>query len=218
MNVLRVEADESAAKVEELTTKVKSLEHDNMAKEQEITSLSHKNQVLEQELEKIESSLKDAKASAEQSAQHDTHNESLTRRLQVLETEVEKADAELKSTSDKCVSLDAWHVLELMFTDYVKRMSGRVTLSVKCRPSRRHAISMRQSTRRWPKSTQRPKRSSTTLWPRLAQSSFLGLSLQCTEMSCTQRYVMTTLLCTTSLSSFCVLLAVLAPCRLSFGL
>lgn len=104
MNALRLEADESAAKVEELSAKVKTMEHDHMAKEQEVKSLTHKNQVLEAELEKLEGGLKDAKASAEQSAQHDTHNESLTRRMQVLETEAEKNESELKAANEKCVS------------------------------------------------------------------------------------------------------------------
>jgi chromosome segregation ATPase len=54
MNALRAEADESAAKVEELSAKVRTLEQENLQKEQEITSLQHKNGVLEQEVEKLE--------------------------------------------------------------------------------------------------------------------------------------------------------------------
>ena len=104
MNALRLEADESAAKNEELKAKVKSLEQENLAKEQEITSLAHKNQLLEGELEKIESGLKDAKAAADESAQHGTQNESLQRRLQLLEEEAEEADRNLRETNDKYVS------------------------------------------------------------------------------------------------------------------
>ena len=61
MAALRAEADESAAKVEELKAKVKALESENLAKEQEITSLSHKNQVLEADVEKLESGIKEHK-------------------------------------------------------------------------------------------------------------------------------------------------------------
>ncbi|KAI7640571.1 hypothetical protein KC318_g22152, partial [Hortaea werneckii] len=85
MNALRIEADDSAAKVDELAAKVKTLEQENLSKEQEITSLQHKNQMLESEVEKLEGMHKDAKAAADESAQHGTQNESLTRRLQLLE-------------------------------------------------------------------------------------------------------------------------------------
>jgi hypothetical protein len=104
MNALRLEADESASKNEELKAKVKSLEQENLAKEQEITSLKHKNQLLEGELEKIEGGLKDAKAAVDESAQHGTQNESLQRRLQLLEEEAEEADRNLRETNDKYVS------------------------------------------------------------------------------------------------------------------
>ena len=103
MNALRLEADESAAKVEELTSRVKQLEQENLAKEQEITSLSHKNQVLETELEKLESGLKDAKTAADESAHHGSHNEELQRKLQVLEEEAENSDKKLRDITDKSV-------------------------------------------------------------------------------------------------------------------
>lgn len=105
MNALRVEADEAQAQVEELKNKVKALEQENLAKEQEITSLTHRNQVLEAEIEKLESSLKDAKEKADQSAQHDTQNEALQRRLQILEEEAEQADKNLRETNEKYVHL-----------------------------------------------------------------------------------------------------------------
>jgi len=65
MNALRVEADEAHDQVEELKAKVKALEQENLSKEQEITSLNHRNQLLEEEVEKLESSVKDAKDAAE---------------------------------------------------------------------------------------------------------------------------------------------------------
>ena len=54
MAALRIEADESAAKVEEMSAKIKTLEQENLQKEQEITSLQHKNSMLEGEVEKLE--------------------------------------------------------------------------------------------------------------------------------------------------------------------
>ena len=53
MNNLRLEAEEAQEKVEELKSKVKTLEQENLAKEQEITSLNHRNQLLEGEVEKL---------------------------------------------------------------------------------------------------------------------------------------------------------------------
>lgn len=101
MNALRAEADESAAKVEELSARVKVLEQENLQKEQEITSLQHKNGVLEQEVDKLEGLHKDAKAAVEESAQHGTQNESMQRRLQLLEEEAEENDKNLRETNEK---------------------------------------------------------------------------------------------------------------------
>lgn len=101
MQALRVEADEHQAKSEELQVKVKALEQENLAKEQEITSLTHRNQLLETEAEKLEKDLKEAKDAAGQSAQHGQQNESLQRRLQLLEEEAETADKTLRETNDK---------------------------------------------------------------------------------------------------------------------
>lgn len=109
MAALRLEADDSAAKVEELSAKVKTLEQDNLAKEQEITSLSHKNGVLESELEKLEGGLKDAKAAVDESAQHGTQAESLQRRLQVLEEEAEEADKKMRETTEKFAASGNFH-------------------------------------------------------------------------------------------------------------
>ena len=101
MSALRLEADENAAKAEEAKAKIKSLEQENLAKEQEITSLTHRNQVLEGEVEKLEDSLKTAKAANADAAQGGQQIDSLTRRLQVLEEEAEQADKNLKETTEK---------------------------------------------------------------------------------------------------------------------
>lgn len=101
MNALRIEADDASAKVEELQTKVKTLEQENLQKEQEITSLQHKNSVLEGEVEKLEKLHGEAKTAVADSAQHGTQNETLTRRLQLLEEEAEENDKNLRETNEK---------------------------------------------------------------------------------------------------------------------
>lgn len=103
MNQLRLEADESASKVEELQAKLKSLEQENLAKEQEITSLSHKNGLLESEVEKLDTSIKDLKKTADEGQVHGTQNETLQRRLQLLEEEAEEADKTLREANEKYV-------------------------------------------------------------------------------------------------------------------
>lgn len=101
MNTLRLEAEDAQEKAEELKAKVRTMEQENLAKEQEITSLNHRNQLLEGEVEKMETTLKEAKDAANQSAQHDTQNEALQRRLQILEEEAEEADRNLRETNEK---------------------------------------------------------------------------------------------------------------------
>jgi tropomyosin, fungi type len=101
MNALRIEADTAASQVDELKAKVKTLEQENLQKEQEITSLQHKVQTLETENEKLEGLHKDAKAAADESMQHGTQNESLTRKIQILEEEAEEADKNLRETTEK---------------------------------------------------------------------------------------------------------------------
>lgn len=103
MNQLRLEADEASGKVEELQTKVKVLEQENLSKEQEITSLSHKNNLLEGEVEKLETTVKDFKKVADEGQQHGTQNETLQRRLQLLEDEAEDADKTLREANEKYV-------------------------------------------------------------------------------------------------------------------
>ncbi|CAG9957403.1 unnamed protein product [Clonostachys rosea f. rosea IK726] len=53
---------------------------------------STKNNLLESEVEKLETSIKDAKKAADEGQQHGTQNETLQRRLQLLEEEAEDAD------------------------------------------------------------------------------------------------------------------------------
>ena len=101
MSTLRVQQEETQAKYEELQGKVKTLEQENLAKEQEITSLAHKNQLLESEVDKLETGIKEAKAAAEESGQHGTQNESLQRRLQLLEEEAEESDRNIRETNEK---------------------------------------------------------------------------------------------------------------------
>lgn len=103
MNQLRLEADEASGKVEELQTKVKVLEQENLSKEQEITSLSHKNNLLETEVDKLETTVKDFKKVADEGQQHGTQNETLQRRLQLLEDEAEDADKTLREANEKYV-------------------------------------------------------------------------------------------------------------------
>ena len=104
MNSLRLEAEEAAAKNEELQGKVKALEQENLSKEQDITSLQHKNGVLETEVDKLETSIKDFKKVADEGQQHGTQNETLQRRLQLLEEEAEEADKTLREANEKYVN------------------------------------------------------------------------------------------------------------------
>lgn len=103
MASLRVDQEAAQAKVEELTAKVKTLEQENLAKEQEITSLSHRRQLLETANEKLETTNNELKAAAADGASHGTQNESLQRRLQILEDEAEQADKALRESNEKYV-------------------------------------------------------------------------------------------------------------------
>ncbi|KAL8959534.1 MAG: hypothetical protein Q9183_005612, partial [Haloplaca sp. 2 TL-2023] len=101
MQQLRVEADSSSEKVEQLTAKVKTLEQENLAKEQEITSLTHKNQTLETDVEKLVSGHSDLKKQLDDTGHHGSQNEALQRKLQILEEEAEEADKNMRETNDK---------------------------------------------------------------------------------------------------------------------
>lgn len=173
MNALRLEADESGAKVEELSSKVKSLEQENLQKEQEITSLQHKNSVLEQEVDKLENLHKDAKAAADESAQHGTTNETLQRRLQLLEEEAETNDKNLRETNEKCVNYYS-KLSKIQINNFAlgsaKRMSRPATTSAKYKRLSKPLISGRRNTKTWRRNTQTPRRNSTTSWRRLVTS------------------------------------------------
>lgn len=184
MNQLRLEADEAAAKVEDLQSKIKVLEQENLQKEQEITSLSHKNSVLESEVDKLETQVKELKSAAEDGAQTGTQNETLTRRLQLLEEEAEEADKTLRETNEKYVRIEihplpddetggpdppvplnpfSLRQLRLTccfspFTGFARPTSRPATSSARFRPSRTSATSGSPSTRRWPRSTPRYRR------------------------------------------------------------
>ena len=96
-----MEADSAQTKVEELTARVKTLEQESLAKEQEITSLSHRNQLLEAEVEKLENGIKDAKIIADESRHNGSQNERLQGRLQLLEDEAEETDKKLRESNEK---------------------------------------------------------------------------------------------------------------------
>jgi tropomyosin len=101
MAALRVECDEANTQVEEMKARIKVLEQENLAKEQEITSLTHKNSVLEADIEKLETGIKEAKAAAEEGSHAGSQAESLTRKIQLLEEEAEQADRDLRETNEK---------------------------------------------------------------------------------------------------------------------
>lgn len=104
MNSLRLEADEAVAKVEELQARVKTLEQENLAKEQDITSLQHNNGLLQSEVEKLETAITDFKKIADEGQESGTQKETLQRRLQLLEDEAEEADKTLREANEKYVS------------------------------------------------------------------------------------------------------------------
>ncbi|KAL9043362.1 MAG: hypothetical protein Q9214_003448 [Letrouitia sp. 1 TL-2023] len=106
MNQLREEREEAMAKFEQLTSKVKTLEAENLAKEQEITSLTHKNQLLETDAEKFETNLRETKEELSRLRQSGTQNEALQRRLQLLEEEAEESDRNIREVNDKLRQTD----------------------------------------------------------------------------------------------------------------
>ena len=98
---LRVEADANATRAEESEVKVKKLEHENLVKDQDITSLQHKLSLAEADLEKAETSLKEHKNAKEEFGQTKDTNESLSRKIALLEEELDNADKNLRETTDK---------------------------------------------------------------------------------------------------------------------
>ncbi len=104
MSQLRLDAEESQTKVEELTTKIKVLEQETLSKEQEITSLQHKNGLLESEVEKLEALVKDLKVTADSDRDKVNASDAASRKLQLLEEEAEVADKTLRETNEKYVT------------------------------------------------------------------------------------------------------------------
>lgn len=98
-----MENEAATGKHEELAAKIKTLEQENLVKEQEITSLTHKNTLLEADVEKLEKSLHDAKSMVEDGAAHGSANETLQRKLQLLEEEAETTEKQLRETNEKYV-------------------------------------------------------------------------------------------------------------------
>ena len=124
MQKLQLDAEEATTKNEELTAKVKALEQENMAKEQEITSLTHRNQLLEGENEKLEARYKDAEKMRDEGSHHSSQNEALQRKLQLLEDEAEEADKNLRETHEKFVSSIVCS-LSLLMPCFLKAPSNR---------------------------------------------------------------------------------------------
>jgi len=101
VTALRQEQEETEAKYNDVQAKTKVLEQENLAKEQEITSLTHKNGLLEATVEKLENDIKEHKMAAQEISQHRTQNESLQRKLQLLDQEAEESDKNLRETNEK---------------------------------------------------------------------------------------------------------------------
>ena len=152
MNSLRLEADEAQSKVEELNGKVKTLEQENLRKEQEITSLQHKNQLLEAEVEKLEGHVKEHKVAATESAHQGTENESLQRKVQLLEEEAEENDKKLRETHEKYEWLEFWDcLLTVTPAGFVFSISKQDITSGRRKLCRHRQNSGRPNTRKWPR-------------------------------------------------------------------
>lgn len=117
---LKEKEEEALAKVEEFQVKVKALEQENLAKEQEITSLSHKNQLLEADVEKLETANKELKVKVEATGQQSIQSEGLQRRVQLLEEEAERADENIRDTNEKYVEAPVKPVTIETVTRYFK--------------------------------------------------------------------------------------------------
>jgi hypothetical protein len=180
MNSLRLEADEAVAKVEELQARVKTLEQENLAKEQEITSLQHNNGLLQSEVEKLETAITDFKKVADEGQEFGTQKETLQRRLQLLEDEAEEADKTLREANEKYVSYHiicdsstpshtpTSHHIDLapaktsansFLTGFDKLMSRPDISSARSRPSRMSAISGSRNTKKWQRNMRTCRRS-----------------------------------------------------------
>ena len=101
INLLNQKVDEANGRADEGQTKIKQLELENLAKEQEITSLNHRNKLLEDECNALNTTLKTAKESADQGHASSSEVESLRRKVQLLEDEAEEADKNQRETTEK---------------------------------------------------------------------------------------------------------------------
>jgi tropomyosin len=98
---LTAELDSANEARDEFAAKVKSLEQENLAKEQEITSLGHQKSHLEAEIEKLEVQVKEHKEKASQHSTHTDQIEALTRKTHLHEEEAEETERQLKETYEK---------------------------------------------------------------------------------------------------------------------
>jgi len=106
MNALRLETEEANAKIEELQNRVKLLEQENLAKDQDNASLTYRNNLLDGEVEKLEKALADSKTAADTGAAHGTEVDALTRKVQLLEEDAEETDKNLRETNEKLRQTD----------------------------------------------------------------------------------------------------------------
>lgn len=180
MAALRVEADANASQAEEFKARVKTLESENLAKEQEITSLSHKNQVLEEEVEKLETKIKEYKGIADESSHSGRNAEGLQRKVQLLEEEAEEADRNIRELNEKYgvppMALDLYFYSAVKLTvcpGCARPTSSPDTTNARCKLWKRRKINRRPSTRSCTRHTKRQRRSWRTLSPRSATSSLL---------------------------------------------
>lgn len=179
MAALRQEIDVANEKCSELTAKTKTLEQENLQKEQEITSLSHRNQLLEADLEKLEEKIKELKTSADSGANSSQEVESLQRKVQLLEEEAEEADKNLRETNEKYVlqfsRSEAYRILIPFHLGYASPMSRPSTTNEKSQLLRPSVTSGRRSTKRTARrssSSRRSWQSSPLLWIPCKRPSF----------------------------------------------
>jgi len=101
ISALQIDKEKSENKADELQKDVKRLEQELSIKETEITSLTHKHTQLEADVEKLETSLAEAKKLNTEGANQGVITEGLTRKLAVLEEEIDSTEKQLKETVEK---------------------------------------------------------------------------------------------------------------------
>jgi tropomyosin len=98
---LTTELDAANEARDAANAKVKTLEAEVLAKDQEITSLTHKIGVSEDEIEKLEALVKEHKEAASKASTHSDQLESLQRKSNLHEEEAEATEQRLKETFEK---------------------------------------------------------------------------------------------------------------------